>query len=159
MISSGVRPPNAGPMRILNTSAVLAPTLRISPETELSSPARIDPTLMMVPVPIITPSTVRNERSLFSRNASSARRITESRSFISVLRPHGDDGIESRRLPRGVDAEEQADHGGQTHSQQHGVRGDFHGHRRERAHQARRGPCDADAEEPSGEGQNGGLEQ
>src|SRR5260370_8433207 len=119
MISSGVRPPNTGPMRILNTSAVLAPTLRISPETELSSPARIDPTLMMVPVPIITPSTVRNERSLFSRNASSARRITESKSFILILRPHGDDGIESRSFPRGLDASDQTTHRYQPHPPQH----------------------------------------
>ena len=54
--------------RILNTIAVLVPMLRIAPVTAPSRPARIEPTPMMVPVPIITPSTVRNERTLFSRN-------------------------------------------------------------------------------------------
>src|SRR5579863_7243394 len=83
--SSVVRPPPLGPMRILNTIAVLELRLRISPVTAPSRPARIEPTPTMVPTPMITPSTVRNERTLFSRNVESARPTTDRRSFIIFI--------------------------------------------------------------------------
>ena len=40
-----------------------------------SSPAMIEPTPITAPVPMITPSTVRNERILCSRMVASASRM------------------------------------------------------------------------------------
>src|ERR1700727_95598 len=110
--SSVVRPPALGPMRILNTMAVLEPRLRISPVTAPSIPARIEPTPTMVPTPIITPSTVKKERTLFSRTVASARPITDSRIFIGlVLRPQRYDRIQAGSSARGINSEEES-HGG-----------------------------------------------
>ncbi len=50
----------------------LGPKLRSTSVMEASKPVRMAPTPMMVPVPMITPSTVRNARSLWLRMVSSA---------------------------------------------------------------------------------------
>jgi hypothetical protein len=43
---------------------VLGPKLRSMPVMAPSNPAMMEPTPMTAPVPMITPSTVRNDRSL-----------------------------------------------------------------------------------------------
>ena len=53
-----------GPTGNLKTMIEFGPKLRSTPATDASKPVRIALTPMIVPVPIITPSTVRNARSL-----------------------------------------------------------------------------------------------
>ena len=77
MRSSALRFPNEGPSRILKTMAVSGPKLRNTPVIAPSNPVRIDPTPMMVPTPMITPSTVRNARILCSRIVCSASPMSE----------------------------------------------------------------------------------
>src|SRR5512135_3561343 len=105
------------------TIAVLVPKLRIAPVTAPSSPVRIDPTPMMVPVPIITPSRVRKERTLFSRSVASANPITDSSRFIRAprltFRAQRYDRIQPRCPPRRIDPEEQPDHDRQSHANDH----------------------------------------
>ena len=50
-----------------------------------SSPAMMEPTPMIVPVPIITPSTVRNERSLCSRTVARASPTPDAQSQPIVM--------------------------------------------------------------------------
>src|SRR5580658_3756816 len=107
----------------------------------------MDPTPTMVPTPIITPSTVRKERTLFSRSVVSARPITEKSSFMPlVLRPQRDNGIEPGGAPRGINTEEKPDRGGQRDAQQNGVQRHLHRHRREIANDDRDRPGDGHAD-------------
>src|SRR2546423_886720 len=91
----------------------LGPKLRRTLVMDASKPVRIALTPMIVPVPMITPSTVRNARSLCERMVCSARvRPFENASHVMLLLDsQGFDGIEPGRLPGRVDAEEEADDG------------------------------------------------
>ena len=79
---------------------------------------------MMVPVPMITPSTVRNERILCSRTVVK-RQADRGRSSIRVMiapssfHPQRLNRIELGGALRRIDSEEQPDRGGQSHAQQH----------------------------------------
>src|ERR1019366_45919 len=93
------------------------PKLLSIPVMEASNPARMAATPMMVPVPMITPSTVRKARSLGLRRGweghpRSVRNSLARHAF--PFHPQGFDGIEHGRPPRRVDAEKQADRGRQT---------------------------------------------
>ena len=72
----------------------------------------IEPTPMMVPVPMITPSTVRNERSLCSRIVAErqpdCRRTSSAQVHFSALK--ASIGSSLRGAPRRIDSEEQAHH-------------------------------------------------
>src|SRR5580658_2880661 len=110
--------------------AVLVPKPRMTLVTAPSSPAMMEPTAMMVPVPMITPRTVRNERILCSRTVSRARPMAELSStrviFLpSSFYPEGFNRIQLRRLLRRINAEEQADGGRESDADEN--RG--HGHR------------------------------
>ncbi len=73
MRSSGLRLPLVrGPTGNLKTMIEFGPKLRSTAVMEASKPVRIAPTPMMVPVPMITPSTVRNARSLCVRMVCNA---------------------------------------------------------------------------------------
>src|SRR5512140_234620 len=124
MRCSGVRPPpKLGP--IFMTIAVLVPRLRIAPVTAPSRTVRMDPTPMLVPVPIITPSSVRNDRTLFSRSVARASPITDSSRFMRVsrltCRPQGHDRVQAGRSPRRIGSEEQAHDYRQGHSDEDAV--------------------------------------
>src|SRR5580698_8001995 len=120
--------------------AVLVPKLRRTPVTAPSRPAMMEPTPIMVPVPMVTPSTVRNERILCSRTVARAKPMAELSSthvivFLwplaharssegwplayergvkvrSSFHPECLDRIELGGLLRRIDSEEQADSGG-----------------------------------------------
>ena len=62
---------------VLVTITVFGPKLRSRLVIAPSSPAMIEPTPITAPVPMITPSTVRNDRILCARTVSSARRTPD----------------------------------------------------------------------------------
>src|ERR1019366_3661088 len=62
---------------VLVTITVLGPKLRSRLVMAPSSPAMIEPTPITAPVPIITPSTVRNDLILCARIVSNARRAPD----------------------------------------------------------------------------------
>ena len=64
---------------VLVTMTVLGPKLRNMLVMAPSRPAMMEPTPITAPVPMITPSTVRNERILCSRVVSSASCMPESK--------------------------------------------------------------------------------
>src|SRR5471030_2541646 len=130
--SSGLRLPTRKPTGNLKTIIELGPKLRSTEVIEASKPVRMALTPMMVPVPIITPSTVRKARSLCDRMVSSARvRPLRNASFVirdsiwwrrrsacesrfsysvSSFHPQGLNRIQHGRAARRIDAEEQAHH-------------------------------------------------
>src|ERR1700690_3323913 len=95
------------------------PKLRSTLEMEASNPVRIAATPMMVPVPMITPSTVRKARSLWLRMVCHASpRPLKSASLVIGLpfRAKRLDGVELGGLARRVDPEEETDGGRETHA-------------------------------------------
>src|ERR1019366_2598851 len=117
--SSGLRLFTRKPTGNLKTMIELGPKLRSTAVMLASNPVRMAATPMIVPVPMITPSTVRNARILCERmvwKASTsplekASFVIDYRSTIMAprlsLHPEGFDGVEPRGAPRGVDAEEE----------------------------------------------------
>src|SRR5436190_6640722 len=107
--SSGESRPVRGPTGNLKTMIELGPKLRSTPATDSSNPVRMALTPMIVPVPMITPSTVRKARSLAFRIVwiASTMPLVKARRVILFLHPKGFDRIEPGRTPGGVDAEEQ----------------------------------------------------
>src|SRR5579883_1332831 len=102
-----------------NTMAVLVPKLRITFVMAPSRPAIIEPTPMMVPVPMITPSTVRKERILCSRTVASASPTAADNSTQvmispSLFHPQGFDRIELGGALRRIDAKEKPDNNGKS---------------------------------------------
>src|ERR1035441_9779161 len=63
---------------VLVTITVFGPKLRSRPVMAPSRPAMIEPTPITAPVPMITPSTVRNDLILCARIVSNARRTPET---------------------------------------------------------------------------------
>src|SRR4051812_37376081 len=103
----------------------LGPKLRSTPATDSSNPVRMALTPMIVPVPMITPNTVRKARSLAFRIVwiASTMPLVKARRVILFLHPKGFDRIEPGRTPGGVDAEEQPHRRREPHADQHrGVR-------------------------------------
>src|SRR5436853_4914387 len=83
------------------------------------SPSISETIAMMLVIPMMTPSTVRKERSLLVRIASNAI-STPSRTSTAILglRPERHDRVQLGR-PRGrVDTEEEPDGGGHDHADQ-----------------------------------------
>src|SRR6516165_8810296 len=130
-----------------STMMVFGPKLRNRLLMAVSSPAMMEPTPITAPVPMITPSTVRNERSLCSRTVPSAKRIPETSAQSltvapSFFRPEGLDGIELGGAFGRIDAEKQPHGGGKRHADHH-------------RHQPRRGHAD----QPAGRGQDRRFDQ
>src|SRR5262249_30432616 len=117
--SGGRRPPIVGGMRC--TKIRLEPRSSIWEAMLVLRPLMIDDMPMTVATPITTPSTVRNERSLFFRNESSA-----SRRISLIAQRHY--RIEIRRFCGGIDSEEKPDARG--HSEAERNRPPFDGSRK-----------------------------
>src|SRR5580658_10192480 len=106
----------------LKTTAVLVPKLRSTLVMAPSRPAMMEPTPIMVPVPMMTPSTVRKERILCSRTVFSASPMAEPNSTMviyeapSSFHPQCFDGIQLGGLLRRIDSEEKAHHHGQRYA-------------------------------------------
>src|SRR5262249_54886411 len=98
--SGGRRPPTVGGMRW--TKIRFAPRSWICDEMLLFSPLMMDDIPITVATPITTPSTVRNDRSLFLRRESSA---SSKISFISQCH----NGIEIGRFRCRINPEEKTD--------------------------------------------------
>src|SRR5450432_740489 len=130
--SSGLRLPTRKPTGNLNTMIELGPKLRSTAVMDASKPVRIALTPMMVPVPMITPSTVRNARSLCDRMVCSARVMPFRKASFVIglyldayrstlisrrlpLHPQRLNRVQLRRTARRVDAEEEADHRRKAH--------------------------------------------
>src|SRR5256885_198005 len=139
----------------------LGPKLRRTPVMDASKPVRIALTPMMVPVPMITPSTVRNARSLCERMVCSASvmPLTNASHVMLFLDSQGFDGVETGGLPRRVDAEEQADHGRQSDSDTDRSPGQRHGNGSGAAYRDRQHPGQDDADQAAGRGEHGGFHQ
>src|ERR1035437_8362399 len=122
---------------VLVTITVVGPKLRNSPVTAPSKPAMMEPTPITAPVPMITPSTVRKLRILCSTTEFRARRIPEFKDprVISFLRAQCLDGVEVRRSPCRVNAEEEPYHRRKRHPHHHGAGRHRHGNRGEGAHE------------------------
>src|SRR3954454_16398100 len=114
--SSGESRPVRGPTGNLNTMIEFGPKLRSTPATDSSKPVRMALTPMIVPVPMITPRTVRKARSLCVRIVWIASTIPFANASLVILflRPQRFDRVEFRRLARRVDPEEQPDRRRQT---------------------------------------------
>src|SRR6185503_7601689 len=96
-------------------------------------PSMIDTIAMIVVMPMMTPRTVRNERSLFVRMAPSAMVTPSPISMaIPLLLPKRDDRVEACGARRRIDAEEEPHRG--RHSQ-----ADRHRPRLDRGGKGRRG--------------------
>src|SRR3954451_14399615 len=119
--SSGERRPVRGPTGNLKTMIELGPKLRSTPATDSSKPVRMALTPMIVPVPMITPSTVRKARSLALRIVwiASAMPLAKARRVILFLHPKGFDRIQPGRPPRGIDAEEEPNRRREPDADQH----------------------------------------
>src|SRR5512133_2289828 len=93
--------------------------------------------VITVATPMTTPSIVSPERSLFARRLSNAMMTFSSNVVyrsrrvrnMALLFPHGVDGIEHRRTPRRIHAEDHADPRPQQQRHRHRPAGDA---RRER---------------------------
>src|SRR5580700_786038 len=113
--SSGLRRLVRGPTGNLKTMIELGPKLRKTAVMEVSNPVKMALTPMIVPVPMITPRTVRKARILCVRMVSNARtRPLKKASLVMglflgrlFLRAEGLNGIQQGRPPRRVNAEEQ----------------------------------------------------
>src|SRR5215831_15842482 len=118
------------------------PKLRSTAVMLLSKPVRMAATPMMVPVPMITPSTVRKARSLWDRMVCKASRnpLEKARRVISALHSQGFDGIELGGTSRGVNAEEHANDRGKPDAKYHAEYWKRHGHRSSIAHNHREEP-------------------
>ena len=130
-----------GPTGNLKTMIELGPKLRSTAVMEASKPVRMALTPMMVPVPMITPSTVRKARSLWVRMVCERQHdaVEEGQSGHDLsFRPQGLDGIEPGGAPRRIDAEEQSHHGRETHADEDRRPRQRHRHRGERCAPARR---------------------
>src|ERR1035438_9316302 len=118
------------------------PKLRSMAVTVASKPVRMAATPMIVPVPIITPRTVRKARSLWVRMVWRASTSPLRNASFDIglslrlsLHPEGFDGIELGGLTRRIDAEEQPDGPRKPDSQQHRRPRQGHRHGRQVAHQ------------------------
>src|ERR1017187_9151331 len=148
----------------------LGPKLRSTAVMLASNPVRMAATPMIVPVPMITPSTVRNARILCERmvwKASTsplekASFVIDYRSTIMAprlsLHPEGFDGVEPRGAPRGVDAEEEPHHRRKPHADDHARPRQRHRQAGETAHQNRYQPGDAYAGESPRSPQDAGFQ-
>src|ERR1700733_9982827 len=142
---------------------VLVPKPRITLVTAPSKPAMMEPTPIMVPVPMITPRMVRNDRILCSRTVSSANPMAElsstrviwSRSSFHSQRFNR---IKFRSLLRRINSEEQPHGGGEADAHQNGRHGHGHGNRREPSHRGGNHPGDHHADEASHAGEHGGFD-
>src|SRR5450759_1822636 len=169
--SSGLRLLTRKPTGNLKTMIEFGPKLRSTAVMLASKPVRMAATPMIVPVPTITPSTVRNARILCERMVSIASRsplvkasfVMDYRSTIIAprlsLHPQGFDGVEFGGAPRGIDAEEEPHHGGESHADDHARPRQRHRHRSETAHHHRHHPGDTHAGEPARSGQHARFHQ
>ena len=111
----------------------LEPSARICSATRAWAPAPTDTMAMTAPTPMMMPSMVSELRRGFTRRARSAMR-TEERTitpWVSALRGNdgsvpsfvsqGLDGVELRGLLRGIEAEEDADGGGEAEGEENGL--------------------------------------
>src|ERR1039458_7929471 len=87
--SSGLKRCVRGPTGNLNTMIELGPKLRRTPVMDVSKPVMMAPTPMIVPVPMMTPNTVRKARSLCDRMVCSASTnpLTNAWLVIMVISP------------------------------------------------------------------------
>src|SRR5580658_5307422 len=151
--SSGVRSPIRKPTGNLNTMMEFGPKLRSTAVIVVSKPVRIAPTPMIVPVPIMTPSTVSKERILCARMVSSAREVAFAKVspvIFSLFRAQGFDRVEFRGALGGVDPKEQPGDGRQADTDEHGVPRELHGNRRQLANQHRGHPGQKHTRESTG---------
>src|SRR6266536_4217234 len=139
------------------------PKLLNADATEASKPVRMALTPMMVPVPMITPSTVRNARSLCDRMVWKASTMPLKNACLKVIRlffdPQRFDGVQSGSPPRGIDAKKKADGCRESYSDQYGGPGKRHGDRSQIADQYRHHPRQRHPNQPSGGRQNRGFHQ
>src|SRR5262245_31246591 len=124
------------------------------------SPSMIETIAMIDVMPMMTPSTVRKERSLLARIAWKAM-PTPSRTSIAtpLLLPQRHDRIELRGARGGIDAEEEADRGGHDEAERDRPGLDGGRKRRRRADEERDRDAGQDAEDPAEQRQDHRLAQ
>src|SRR5271157_1132089 len=160
--SSGLRLPTRKPTGNLKTMIELGPKLRRTAVMEASKPVRMALTPMMVPVPIITPSTVKKARSLWLRMVPSASLIpllNASRFMGLSLDSQGLDGVQLGRAARRIDAEEQAHGGGKPDADEDGGHRQGHGYGSQVANGQGHQPRSGYSDEPAHAGQHRGFHQ
>src|SRR5262249_10914987 len=137
------------------------PKLRSTPVIEASKPVRMALTPMIVPVPMITPSTVRNARSLCDRMVWSASTMPLKNASLKVIGlffdPQCFDRVQSGGTPRGINAEEESDSSRESEADDYRRPGQRHRDGCQIADQGRDNPSQSYADQSARGRKNGGF--